>query len=158
LGSPRQREAYAPESKCFCGTWGTARAAQRGARPREHYSSGIGEHAHCGAEVWGALVHWDVCLLEARAPQRDTRLAYKFKNLNMKMSLKLKINFIWEYLGLIIYPIKQSASLYFHIKSHETIPLKKHFNGLKLFFCCILRRVFHSKNLLFCMECQRFAF
>jgi hypothetical protein len=32
------------------------------------------------------------------APQRDTICTYKFKNLNMKISLKLKINPIREYL------------------------------------------------------------
>jgi hypothetical protein len=42
------------------------------------------------------------------------------------MSLKLKINPIREYLGLIIYPIKPSEGLFFLIKSRETtgIPLK----------------------------------
>jgi hypothetical protein len=32
---------------------GTARAAQRGARPREQLFSGIGERVHCGAQVQG---------------------------------------------------------------------------------------------------------
>jgi hypothetical protein len=41
----------------------------------------------------------------------------------MKTSLNLKINPIWEYLGLIIYPIKPSAGLFFLIKSRETVPL-----------------------------------
>jgi hypothetical protein len=45
-------------------------------------------------------------------------------NLNMKMSLKIKINPIREYLGIIIYPIKPSAGLFFLIKSRETIPLR----------------------------------
>jgi hypothetical protein len=45
----------------------------------------------------------------------------------MKMILKLKINPIREYLGLIIYPIKQSAGLFFLIKSPETIPLRSFF-------------------------------
>jgi hypothetical protein len=44
-------------------------------------------------------------------------------NLKMKMSLKLKVNRIWEYLGLIIYPVKPSAGLFFLIKSRENIPL-----------------------------------
>jgi hypothetical protein len=30
-------------------------------RPGVHCSSGIGEHAHCGAKVRGALAHRDVC-------------------------------------------------------------------------------------------------
>jgi hypothetical protein len=41
----------------------------------------------------------------------------------MKTSLKLKINPIREYLGLIIYPTKPSAGLFILIKSRETIPL-----------------------------------
>jgi hypothetical protein len=42
----------------------------------------------------------------------------------MKTSLKLKINRIREYIGLIIYPIKPSTGLFFLIKSCETILLK----------------------------------
>jgi hypothetical protein len=45
------------------------------------------------------------------------------KNLNMKTSLKLKINPIQEYIGLIIFPIKPSAGFFFLLKFHETIPL-----------------------------------
>jgi hypothetical protein len=41
----------------------------------------------------------------------------------MKKTLKLKINPIREYLGLIINPIKRLAGLFFLIKSRETIPL-----------------------------------
>jgi hypothetical protein len=48
----------------------------------------------------------------------------------MKMSLKLKINPIREYLGYIIYPIKPSAGLFFLLKSRETIPLRE------VFFLC----------------------
>jgi hypothetical protein len=43
----------------------------------------------------------------------------------MKTALKLKRNPIWEYIGLIFYPIKPSAGLFFLIKSRETIPLSK---------------------------------
>jgi hypothetical protein len=53
----------------------------------------------------------------------SSKRAYKFKNLNMKTTLKLKINSIMEYLGLIIPPIKPSAGLLFLIKSREAIPL-----------------------------------
>jgi hypothetical protein len=41
----------------------------------------------------------------------------------MKTTLKLKINPVQEYPGLIIYPIKPSAGLFFLSKSRETIPL-----------------------------------
>jgi hypothetical protein len=53
------------------------------------------------------LAQWYPCLLQAWAPTKDTGCAYKFKNLNMK--IKIKINFIRLYLGLIFYPIKASA-------------------------------------------------
>jgi hypothetical protein len=43
----------------------------------------------------------------------------------MKMSLKLKINPIREYLGVIIYLEKPSAGLFIHIKSRETIPIRE---------------------------------
>jgi hypothetical protein len=43
----------------------------------------------------------------------------------MKKSLKLKINPIRKYLGLIIYPIKPSAGLFILIKPCETIPLNR---------------------------------
>jgi hypothetical protein len=59
----------------------------------------------------------------ARAPQRDAGWAYKFKNLTMRMSLKLKINLIREYLELIIHPIKPSVGLFILIKYRETIHL-----------------------------------
>jgi hypothetical protein len=39
------------------------------------------------------------------------------------MTSKIKKKPIREYLGLIIYPIKPSAGLFFLIKSHETFPL-----------------------------------
>jgi hypothetical protein len=52
----------------------------------------------------------------------------------MKKTLKLKINPIREYLGLIIYPIKGLAGLFFLIKSRETIPLK---NALCISFTLI---------------------
>jgi hypothetical protein len=61
----------------------------------------VGENAHCGAEVPGALAHQYIRLPEVWAPQRNAGCSYKFKNLNMKTSLKLKINPIQEYLGLI---------------------------------------------------------
>jgi hypothetical protein len=51
-------------------------------------------------------------------PAEDINL----KNLNIKTNLKIKINPIREYLGLIIYPIKSSTGFFFLIKSHETIP------------------------------------
>jgi hypothetical protein len=35
------------------------------------------------------------------------------KSFKIKMTLKLKINPVWEYLGLITYPIKPSAGLFF---------------------------------------------
>jgi hypothetical protein len=41
----------------------------------------------------------------------------------MKMTLKLKINPIREYLRLIIHPVKQLKGLFFLIKSRETIPV-----------------------------------
>jgi hypothetical protein len=43
----------------------------------------------------------------------------------MKTALKLKINPIRLYLGLIFYPIKPSTGLFFLIKSRETILLRK---------------------------------
>jgi hypothetical protein len=52
-------------------------------------------------------------LPEAWAPQRYTSRACKFKNLNMKMTLKLKINPIQENLRLNIYPIKPTKGLFF---------------------------------------------
>jgi hypothetical protein len=69
---------------------GDARAAQLGARPGEQTFSCIGEHAHYGADIRGAVAHMDVHLQEAWTPQRDTGWAYKFENLNMKTSLKMK--------------------------------------------------------------------
>jgi hypothetical protein len=41
---------------------------------------------------------------------------------NRLAALKLKINLIRLYLGLIFYPIKPSAGLFILIKSGETIP------------------------------------
>jgi hypothetical protein len=60
---------------------------------REQLLSGVGENAYCRAEVRGAIAHWDVHLRKAWAPQRDASGAiYKFKNSNMKTSLKIKKN------------------------------------------------------------------
>jgi hypothetical protein len=96
--------------------------------PREQSFSVIGEHAQCGAEVWGALAH-----REAWAPQRDAGWAYKFKHLNMKTSLKLKINPIPEYLRLIIYPIKPGAVYYHHAGANCSVenPPPRGNKGLK---------------------------
>jgi hypothetical protein len=80
-------------------------------------------------------------LPEAWAPQRDTGWAYKFKNLSMKTTSKLKVNPIQEYLGLIIYPIKQSAGLFFLIKSRETIPLSIPYKILKILLPQFLKKV-----------------
>jgi hypothetical protein len=71
---------------CSSGMWGTARVANwHAARPGEHRSRGkwgtaraaqqsfrsVGQNAHYGAKVRGALADWDVRLPEAWLPQRD---------------------------------------------------------------------------------------
>jgi hypothetical protein len=85
-----------PGEHCSSGTWRTARAAQQS-------FSGVGKNARYGAMDRGALAHQAE---EAWAPQRNASRACKLKNLNTKTTLKLKINPIWEYLGLIFYPLK----------------------------------------------------
>jgi hypothetical protein len=70
-----------------------------------------------------ALAHRDICLLEWWAPQRDTGWLYKFKNLNMKTTLKLKNKPCpGIYRNYYLYKKIISRPL-FLIKSRETIPL-----------------------------------
>jgi hypothetical protein len=67
-----------------------------------------------------------------RGSPKRYRLSIQILKFKYETSLKLKINYIGEYLGLAIYPIKPSAGLFFIIKSRETIPLYK--NPIKFKF------------------------
>jgi hypothetical protein len=56
------------------------------------------------------------------------------------------MNPIWEYLGLIIYPVKPPAGLFILIKSHETIPSLSEM-GMKNFFLYRITHVIKRKLL-----------
>jgi hypothetical protein len=74
------------------------------------------------------------------SPKRN-QLSIKIYKFKYEKSLKLKVNPIREYLGLVIYPIKPSAGLFFLIKSRETTPLKGACHEIFDFW------VFHKKKL-----------
>jgi hypothetical protein len=58
--------------------------------------------------------------LPKKMPSEHINLKFKYEKV-----IKFKINPIWEHLGLIIYPIKPPAGLFFLIKFRETIPLRE---------------------------------